>query len=112
MDRRIGIIGGSGLGQTLLAEAQGQAVTVDTPFGKPASDIILMQWQGTPVAFLARHGVGHVYNPSQVPYRANIYALKAVVSPIRFQAHRNPINSFQNTWDHPNLCSQEDRRQN
>ncbi len=78
MDRRIGIIGGSGLGQTLLAEAQGQAVTVDTPFGKPASDIILMQWQGTPVAFLARHGVGHVYNPSQVPYRANIYALKAV----------------------------------
>jgi len=78
MDPRIGIIGGSGLAQSLLAEAQGQTVSVDTPFGKPAADIILMDWKGVPVAFLARHGIGHVYNPSQVPYRANIYALKSV----------------------------------
>ncbi|MEI7766406.1 MAG: S-methyl-5'-thioadenosine phosphorylase [Phycisphaerae bacterium] len=75
---RIGIIGGSGLGQRLLAEVKGQSVEVDTPFGKPSAPIMLADWGGIPIAFLARHGVGHLYNPSTVPYRANIYALKAL----------------------------------
>jgi len=75
---RIGIIGGSGLGNALLARASGTAAKVDTPFGPPAADPILMDWAGVPIAFLARHGVGHVFNPSAVPYRANIHALKSL----------------------------------
>jgi 5'-methylthioadenosine phosphorylase len=90
---KIGIIGGSGLGDALGAEA-GQTVEVDTPFGKPSSPIILANWEssggdsgpgagpeaggGTEVAILQRHGIGHTLNPSAVPYRANIFALKAL----------------------------------
>lgn len=73
---RIGIIGGSGLGQHLLMPGDGQAVEIQTPFGPPAAAPILANWKGIPVAILARHGAGHVFNPTQVPYRANIYALK------------------------------------
>ncbi len=73
---RIGIIGGSGLGQHLLMPGDGQAVDIQTPFGPPAAQPILANWKGIPVAILARHGAGHVLNPTQVPYRANIYALK------------------------------------
>lgn len=74
---RIGIIGGSGLGQALGSE-QGEIRDIDTPFGKPSSPIILTQWQGVDVAILQRHGLGHTHNPSQVPYRANIFALKTL----------------------------------
>jgi 5'-methylthioadenosine phosphorylase len=74
---RVGIIGGSGLGDA-LAKTQGRTVEVDTPFGKPSSPIVLANWQGTDIAILQRHGVGHVYNPSTVNYRANIYALKSL----------------------------------
>lgn len=73
----IGIIGGTGLGQALLG-AGVERRTVDTPFGAPSGLIELGQWKGVPVAILARHGVGHTLNPSQVPYRANIYALKSL----------------------------------
>jgi 5'-methylthioadenosine phosphorylase len=57
---------------------------MDTPFGKPSAPITLANWEqggggpGVPIAFLARHGVGHTIPPSAVPFRANIYALKAV----------------------------------
>jgi len=74
-DVRIGIIGGSGLGEALGARG-GQVQTVDTPFGKPSAPIMLTDWHGVEVAVLQRHGLGHVLNPSQVPYRANIFALK------------------------------------
>ena len=73
---RIGIIGGSGLGPRLLSPGQGRAVALATPFGPPAAPPILADWEGIPLAVLARHGDGHVYNPTQVPYRANIFALK------------------------------------
>ncbi len=72
---RIGIIGGSGLGQALGGEAGEQRV-VETPFGLASSPIVLTQWQGVEVAILQRHGPGHIFNPSQVPYRANIFAMK------------------------------------
>lgn len=72
---RIGIIGGSGLGDALAGEA-GRVERVDTPFGPPSSGITLATWQGVEVAMLKRHGDGHVFNPSSVPYRANIFALK------------------------------------
>ena len=74
----LGIIGGSGLGQALTATAEPGAewVEVDTPFGKPSGKILLAEWSDTPIVFLSRHGPGHMLNPSAVPYRANIYALK------------------------------------
>ncbi len=74
---RIGIIGGSGVEEALGIEG-GEAVTPDTPFGPPASAITLTQWEGVDIAVLKRHGDGHVFNPSRVPYRANIYAMKSV----------------------------------
>ncbi len=74
---KIGIIGGSGLGQALGAEA-GETVEVETPFGKPSSPITLADWGGVEVGILQRHGIGHTLNPSAVPYRANIYAMKSL----------------------------------
>jgi 5'-methylthioadenosine phosphorylase len=72
----VGLIGGSGLGQALAEELTGKSIEMDTPFGKPSSPIILGDIQGCKIAFLSRHGPGHMYRPSNVPYRANIYALK------------------------------------
>ncbi len=74
---KIGLIGGSGLGEALGAEA-GETCDLDTPFGKPSAPIVQTEWEGTPIAILKRHGNGHIYNPTNVPYRANIYALKAL----------------------------------
>jgi 5'-methylthioadenosine phosphorylase len=73
---KIGIIGGSGLGQALGGQFGGESVKVDTPFGNPSDAITQGEWGGVPVCFLSRHGPGHLLNPSQVPYRANIFALK------------------------------------
>jgi 5'-methylthioadenosine phosphorylase len=73
---RIGIIGGTGLGQALAQTTKGSEHDLDTPFGKPSAPIITTELNSIPVAFLARHGHGHLLNPSTVPYRANIYALK------------------------------------
>jgi len=72
---RIGIIGGTGLGEA-LSERGGEAVRIDTPFGRPSSDPIIGPLDDTTVAFIARHGTGHRFNPSSVPYRANVWALK------------------------------------
>ncbi len=76
MDARIGIIGGSGLGQSLLANIAGHQGPTETPFGPPAAPPVLAEWRGVPIAFLPRHGRGHLFNPGKVPYRANIHALK------------------------------------
>ena len=73
---RIGLIGGSGLGEALLQQTEGTRHEVDTPFGRPSDAIIETDWAGLPVLFLSRHGPGHLLNPSQVPYRANLFALK------------------------------------
>ncbi|HEY2844548.1 MAG TPA: MTAP family purine nucleoside phosphorylase [Bryobacteraceae bacterium] len=82
---RIGIIGGSGLGNALLAGGAASSSVVQevaTPFGKPSAPIMLAEWESgaekVPIAFLARHGVGHTIPPSAIPVRANIWALKAV----------------------------------
>jgi 5'-methylthioadenosine phosphorylase len=72
----VGLIGGSGLGQALAGELTGKAVEVDTPFGPPSGPILMGEIGGQAIAFLSRHGPGHIYRPSSVPYRANIYALK------------------------------------
>ncbi|MEJ2747667.1 MAG: S-methyl-5'-thioadenosine phosphorylase [Anaerolineae bacterium] len=76
-DIELAIIGGSGLYE--MAELRDvEEVTVSTPFGDPSDNIIVGTLHGRRVAFLPRHGRGHVLNPSEVPYRANIFALKVL----------------------------------
>lgn len=76
-DLKIGIIGGSGLYQ-MSALTNVREVSVETPFGKPSDNFIVGDLAGTQVAFLARHGRNHHLTPSEVPYRANIYAMKQI----------------------------------
>jgi 5'-methylthioadenosine phosphorylase len=73
---RVGIIGGTGLGETLGTLGSGETKIVETPFGRPSGPVTVTEIAGVPVALLSRHGEGHLLNPSQVPYRANIFALK------------------------------------
>lgn len=72
---KIGIIGGSGLYQ-MDALQDVEEVRIDTPFGSPADALIVGTLEGMPVAFLARHGRNHHLMPSELPFRANIYAMK------------------------------------
>jgi 5'-methylthioadenosine phosphorylase len=71
------VIGGSGLYQ-MDGLSQVQEHWIDTPFGQPSDAIFSGTLDGEPVAFLARHARGHKLLPSEVPYRANIYALKTL----------------------------------
>jgi 5'-methylthioadenosine phosphorylase len=73
----IGIIGGSGL-YDMPALKDRDEITVDTPFGPPSDALILGMIAGHSVAFLPRHGRGHRLLPSEVPSRANMYALKTL----------------------------------
>ncbi len=73
----LAFIGGSGLykmdGLTDIEE-----LMIDTPFGKPSDVIMAGTLHGRRIAFLPRHGRSHIYNPTEIPYRANIYALKTL----------------------------------
>jgi 5'-methylthioadenosine phosphorylase len=72
---KIGIIGGSGLYQ--MPELKDvEEVSVETPFGKPSDAFIVGTLEGERVAFLPRHGRGHKHLPTELPFRANIYAMK------------------------------------
>ncbi len=73
----IAIIGGSGL-YNIPSLKNTKEYNVKTPFGKTSSPIIVGSLEGVSVAFLARHGIGHTLTPTEVPYRANIYALKSL----------------------------------
>jgi 5'-methylthioadenosine phosphorylase len=75
---KIGLIGGSGLADALLRQTDGTRHEIDTPFGPPSDAVLETSWAGLPVFFLSRHGPGHRFNPSQVPYRANLFALKSL----------------------------------
>ncbi|WBX85877.1 S-methyl-5'-thioadenosine phosphorylase [Sphingosinicella microcystinivorans] len=76
MGGRLGIIGGSGLyALGSLADVEWRAV--DTPFGRPSDDLLFGRLGQADLVFLPRHGRGHRLTPSEVPYRANIAALKA-----------------------------------
>ncbi len=72
---KIGVIGGSGL-YNMPDISDVTSVEIDTPFGKPSGAIRIGTLSGKRVAFVPRHGEGHVYSPSTLPYRANIFALK------------------------------------
>jgi len=73
----LAIIGGSGL-YSMQGLIDTQEHDVTTPFGKPSAPIMVGTLEGIRVAFLARHGIGHHITPSEVPYQANIYALKSL----------------------------------
>jgi 5'-methylthioadenosine phosphorylase len=72
---KIGIIGGSGLYQ-MPELTDIKEVEIETPFGKPSDAFIIGTLEGERVAFLPRHGRGHKLTPTELPFRANIYALK------------------------------------
>jgi 5'-methylthioadenosine phosphorylase len=71
----LGVIGGSGVYQIDGLEGASW-VRVKTPWGKPSDEVLVGRLGGLPIAFLPRHGRGHVHDPATVPYRANIDALK------------------------------------
>ncbi|MBP7125545.1 S-methyl-5'-thioadenosine phosphorylase [Myxococcota bacterium] len=77
MAARVGIIGGSGLYQ-MEGLRDLREVTVETPFGETSDAILEGVLEGVPVAFLSRHGRGHRWLPTEVPYRANLWALKSL----------------------------------
>ncbi|MCL4535031.1 MAG: S-methyl-5'-thioadenosine phosphorylase [Bacteroidetes bacterium] len=72
---KVGVIGGSGLYQ-MEGLTNVEEVRIDTPFGAPSDAITIGNLGDTSVAFLPRHGRGHRISPSELPFRANIYALK------------------------------------
>ena len=76
-DFPIGVIGGSGIYEMDGLEILGEKF-IDTPYGAPSSELLLASLGGKRVAFIPRHGKGHAFNPSNVNYRANIFALKKV----------------------------------
>ncbi|HET7787895.1 MAG TPA: S-methyl-5'-thioadenosine phosphorylase [Myxococcales bacterium] len=73
----LGVIGGSGLYDLPGLEGVRREQR-PTPFGDPSDAILVGRLAGQPIAFLSRHGKGHRYSPSEVPYRANLHALKQV----------------------------------
>jgi 5'-methylthioadenosine phosphorylase len=74
---KIGIIGGSGL-YKMDDLTDVEEVTIETPFGSPSDALIVGTLAGAKVAFLARHGRNHTLMPSELPFRANIYAMKSL----------------------------------
>ena len=73
----IAIIGGSGLYE-MEGLTGAKPVNVDTPYGNPSDAIMVGELDGVSVAFLPRHGKDHRFNPTQIPIKANIYALKSI----------------------------------
>src|ERR1700739_1293571 len=71
----IGVIGGSGL-YSMSGLTNTREIRVKTPFGDPSDSLVVGTLEGKRVAFLARHGRGHRIMPSELNFRANIYAMK------------------------------------
>ncbi len=77
VEKILGVIGGSGLYQMKGLEVTDR-LTVETPYGSPSDEIIIGNLRGTKMAFLPRHGVGHFITPSEINFRANIFAMKKI----------------------------------
>ena len=75
--RSIGVIGGSGLYE-MEGLSDVKSVSMDTPWGSPSSSLVTGTLGGTRMVFLPRHGTGHTISPSEINFRANIYAMKAM----------------------------------
>lgn len=76
-DPKIAFIGGSGLYDIDGMENR-QELTVETPFGDPSDAVVVGEINGVEAAFLPRHGRGHRFSPTEIPVKANIYALKSL----------------------------------
>ena len=74
---KIAVIGGTGL-ENIEGLTEIQQVNIDTPFGKPSDAITIGKLEDIGMAFLPRHGRGHFISPTELPTRANIYALKSL----------------------------------
>jgi 5'-methylthioadenosine phosphorylase len=74
---KLGIIGGSGVYNLDNVKVISKK-DIDTPFGKPSSKLLELDIAGAKCWFLPRHGIGHHISPSEINYRANIYALKCL----------------------------------
>jgi len=73
----LAILGGSGL-YNMSGLENTQEFDIETPFGKPSAPVVVGTLEGLRMAFLARHGMGHLISPSEINFRANIYALKSL----------------------------------
>jgi len=76
-EAKVGVIGGSGL-YNMEGLTEVEKVKISTPFGEPSDAIMLGNLEGVRIAFLPRHGEGHRISPSELPAKANIYALKSL----------------------------------
>jgi 5'-methylthioadenosine phosphorylase len=77
MTIKLGVIGGSGVYAVDDLDAP-STLDIATPFGRPSGSITEGTLNGMPVVFLPRHGAGHTLTPTEVPYRANVFALKSI----------------------------------
>lgn len=91
----LAVIGGSGL-YNMSGLTDVESIEIDTPFGKPSDVITVGMLHGRRVAFLPRHGRGHVLTPSELPYRANIYALKSLG--VRYIISVSACGSLREDW--------------
>ena len=76
-EKLLGVIGGSGL-YSMSELKVIEKISVDTPFGTPSEDLVIGEINGTRMAFLPRHGVGHFIPPSEINFRANIFSMKKI----------------------------------
>jgi len=96
----LGVIGGSGF-YNFQGLEDVHSIEVDTPFGKPSAPILVGTLNHRRVAFLARHGVGHTLLPTEVNYRANIYALKSLG--VQFVVGVSACGSLRHDYEPGNL---------
>ncbi len=92
----IGVIGGSGL-YNMPEISDKTRHTIDTPFGAPSGEVVIGTLRGKRVAFLPRHGEGHVISPMAIPQRANLYALKSLG--VRFIIAVNACGSLREVYE-------------
>jgi 5'-methylthioadenosine phosphorylase len=98
---KIGIIGGSGLYQ-MPELTDIKEVEVDTPFGKPSDAFIVGTLEGERVAFLPRHGRGHKLTPTELPFRANLYAMKLLG--VEYILSVSAVGSLQEQYAPTDFC--------
>lgn len=97
----IGIIGGSGL-YNLADQDNIERIAVRTPFGATSDDVVVGEVAGERIAFIARHGRGHHLNPTEVPYAANIYALKTLG--VKFIISVSACGSLREDYQPGHIC--------
>ena len=88
---QVGVMGGSGL-YSIKGLSNIEGVDIETPFGKPSDTITIGKLEGVGIAFLPRHGKGHRISPTEIPVRANIYALKSLG--VEWVISVNAVGSF------------------